>query len=78
MNVTFYSLAEPIEYIPRSKGLGLGAERRPPPGGVGPGRRRKPGDETSNKVFRNVKFSLIIYTIVLGLWDSPIILLYAT
>lgn len=42
-------LAEPIEYIPRSKGLGLGAERRPPPGGVGPGKRRKPGDETSNK-----------------------------
>ena len=53
INVMFVrSLAEPIEYIPRSKGLGLGAERRPPPGGVGPGKRRKPGDETSNKVFQ--------------------------
>ena len=43
-----FSLAEPIEYIPRSKGLGLGAERRPPTDEKR--RKRKPGDSSSKNV----------------------------
>ena len=47
-----YSLAEPIEYIPRSKGLGLGAESRPPYDEKNRGRKRKPGDPSSKIVCR--------------------------
>ncbi|XP_078342048.1 G-patch domain and KOW motifs-containing protein-like isoform X2 [Oculina patagonica] len=48
-------LAEPIEYIPRSKGLGLGAERRPPTDEMLQGRKRKPGDPSSKNMSGPIK-----------------------
>ncbi|XP_020627519.1 G patch domain and KOW motifs-containing protein-like isoform X2 [Orbicella faveolata] len=50
-----WSLAEPIEYIPRSKGLGLGAESRPPSDEMNRGRKRKPGDPSSKTVSGPIK-----------------------
>ncbi|XP_073229046.1 G-patch domain and KOW motifs-containing protein-like isoform X1 [Porites lutea] len=48
-------LAEPIEYIPRSKGLGLGAERRPPADENRLGKKRKPGDTASSNMSGPIK-----------------------
>ena len=48
-NTSFCSLTEPIEFIPRVGGLGLGATPRAPPPEK-KGRIKKPGEDTKKKI----------------------------
>lgn len=52
-------LTAPIEFIPRSQGLGLGAERRHEDNGKKP--RKKPGDEISSKVERDKILTAFVF-----------------